>query len=624
MIVFDLKETGRMPQLGIRGNASHYLTREMQKRGAVYYKKKSYFGDGENTWERRSHLAVSPPLMQRVIDFVVNDEYAKYSQTMQAATLIANWERYERALEEIRVGNKDVIEHILSQHGIGDDFWARQPKLPLDESMASHQKAGLAFFLLMSSFGSGHILLLDEMRTGKTKQAIDIARYLLKHKYVKGVLVVVPNTIKRVWQNELYMDAPLYSMLSTIVQGTKAQKRKEWRSNNYFYIVNYECCRADKTELHEWAKRKSPFLLVCDEAHMLKNPKAQQTQAILSLDPAYSIFMTGTPVSTRPDDAFNMVDFVAPGLLGSSHWHFRERFGVKGGFQGKQIVDWKDLDEIRYRLGRVSLRRRRREVVFDEVIYQDRHGEMAGDQKDAYVSLRDTLYAEFTSQTGEWTSVQVHSNLVRALRLYQITSGFLSSEAGEAVWFSSNWKLRELDDFVDDYLESIGKLVVWTRFVPPLLMLAERYKKHGSLYIKGQMGDQATENMYRFQQDPEKKIMVAQVQTSVGLGFQPACFCVFWGKWSTPLLNQQARDRITGIENPVPITVISLITQDAVDERIEFLLGLRQQWAEAITGDINYDIKLPRMDKATLLYLLANPKEAREYEERYRGQVSNT
>jgi SNF2 family DNA or RNA helicase len=552
--------------------------------------------------------------MRDVISFVVSDEYAKYSQTQRAAQLLDHWNVYESVLAGIKAGDEDIINHVLMEHGVNDDFWRREPK--------DHQRAGLAFFLLAFTFqgllgDAGHILLFDDMRTGKTKQAIDIARFLLMKKLIKGVILVVPNTIKRVWQNELYMDAPLYSMLSVIIKGTKAKKKKLWRSHNYFYIVNYEACRADKAELYEWAERKSPFLLVADEAHKLKNPKAQQTQAILGLKPAFSLFMTGTPVSTRPDDVFNMVDFVAPGLLGSSRWHFKERFGVKGGFQGKEIVGWENLDEVRRRLSKVSLRRRRRDVVFDETFYQDRYGELVGDQREAYVSLRDTLYAEFTSQDGSWTSVQVHSNLVKALRLYQITSGYLSSEAGEAVWFTNNWKLRELDDFIDDYLESIGKLVIWTRFVPPLLMLTERYKKHGALHIKGQMGDQATENMYRFQRDKSKKIMVAQVQTSVGLGFQPARFCVFWDKWSTPLLNQQARDRITGLENPVPITVISLITQDAVDERIEFLLGLRQQWAESVTGDINYDIKLPRMDKATLLYLLANPEEARAYEEKF-------
>ena len=145
-------------------------------------------------------------------------------------------------------------------------------------------------------------------------------------------------------------------------------------------------------------------------------------------------------------------------------------------------------------------------------------------------------------------------------------------------------------------------------------MLADRYNKHGAVYIKGGMGETAIENMYRFQRDKECKIMVAGIHTSAGLGFQPATFTVFWDKWWTPLPNKQAKDRVCGIKNPVPITCISYVTKDAIDERIEYLLGQRSQWSDTVLGDIDSDIKLPKVDKATLFYLLANPKEARNYE----------
>jgi len=152
------------------------------------------------------------------------------------------------------------------------------------------------------------------------------------------------------------------------------------------------------------------------------------------------------------------------------------------------------------------------------------------------------------------------------------------------------------------------------------LHLLERYRTYGALICRGQMGDQAIENMYAFQRKPEHKIMLAQYQTSEGKGFQPATAAVFLDKWMSPALNKQAADRITGIENPVTTCLIPFITEGTIDERIEFLLKEKRDWADAITGDkrIN-EVTLPHLDKKTLLYLLANPDEAKEYESKFKS-----
>lgn len=617
-LVIDLKETGRMPVIGVRGSLSFYDEADMRKVGAVYRSKRSAKPEWGIDWQR-SHWDVPAPLLKRFFEGNGAIEQPRMMRDWEsfverdAAEFYAAWRRFERVFKKIKEGDTETVQRILANNHITDTFFSR-PSYP-------HQRAGLAFFFESMKLGSGHVCLFDEMRTGKTFQAIHIAKYLLEQRLINAVLVIVPNSIKRVWMTELGLDAPRYALFSNIIEGTKGKKRKVWESSGIFYIVNYESARADKLFMYDWEQRKlssGGYMLICDEAHKLKSPQALQTKAILGLNPDYSVFMTGTPVANRPEDAFTMSDFVCPGILGRNIWSFREQFAERGGYKGKQITGYKNLGEVKYRLARISMRRKRSEIMFDRTLYQTRTGQLTGKQKKAYESMRERLFAEVMNDNGDWTRAKANTGFSKATRLYQISDGYLSPSPDTNVWFDDrdNWKLRELDDFIRDYLDDIGKLVIWSRFVPPIEMLTQRYHKHGAVKIRGAMKKgAAADNMYRFQRDPECRIMVANILSAEGKGFQPATFAVMYDKWLSPYMNQQARDRIVGIKNPVPVTIISLVTEKAIDERVEVLLEKKKEFSDTILGDQSGDIKLPVLDKKTLLYLLATPKEAEKYRE---------
>lgn len=621
-LTIDLKPTGRMPCIGIRGSLMFTDEADLRKVGAVYRSKARYDAAWGIEWQR-SHWDVPAPMLKRFFEgngTVRQPALLRSNRTTitrEAASFYRAWRQFEKTFKLIKEGDEATVNHILKQAGLADGFFSRPPLPHLRAGLASHQRAGMAFFLESMKLGSGHVCLFDEMRTGKTFQVIHIAKYLLERNLINAVLVIVPNSIKRVWMEELQYDVPKYALFSNIIEGTKSKKRKLWESSGIFYIVNYESARADRLVMGEWEQRKlanGGYMLICDEAHKLKNPQALQTKAILSLQPLYSVFMTGTPVANRPEDAFTMSNFVCPGILGRDLWNFREQFAVKGGYKGKQVIGYKNLGEVKYRLARISMRRKRADIMFDKVLYQTRTGQLKGVQKKAYESMRERLFAEVMNEDGDWTTAKANTGLSKALRLYQISDGYLSPEPDTNVWFDENWKTVELDTFISDYLDDIGKLVIWSRFVPPIEMLTERYAKYGAVKIRGAMKKgEAVDNMYRFQRDPDCRIMVANILSAEGKGFQPATFAIMYDKWLSPHMNQQARDRIVGIKNPVPVTIISLVTEKAIDERVEVLLEKKKAFSDTILGDSAGDIQLPVMDKKTLLYLLATPREAEKY-----------
>ena len=674
MINVRVKDTGRMSSIAIGGALSITEIRQLRAIGAVH-RSREYEEDKGNdlAYYGKPHYELPLPLCKRLFesntpvvttgytavvpqlqdhttnlpefmthwkDYVMpeslDDEDTQVNRDLRlklrnfhvaenAVSLYKNWELFESKLKLLKENNEELINNILKFNKIDDSFFARTPKI--------HQKAGIAFFLLCNFYGVNHVLLFDEMRTGKTLQAINIARILIEQKKIDGCLIVVPNTIKRVWEKELMLDAPVQGCFSLLIEGSKSDKEALWKQRAFFHIVNYESARADLDYMlryDQYMGLGNGYMLICDEAHKIKNPDSLQAKAILKLKPKYSIFMTGTPVANRPEDAFTMADFVSPGILGGNMFEFKENFTVRGGYSGKEIIRYENLDEIKYRLARLSMRRLRKDIMFDQKTRETRKGTLEGSQKKYYEEMRDQLFVELITETS-LTAIKARNKLVQTLRLSQICDGLLSNNPTDLHWMDNNWKFKEIDEFLEEYLDDIGKVVLWSRFVPVVKSLYNRYQKYGATYICGEVKDThnnpaRTNAMYKFQQDPECRVMVAQINSAgLGLGFQPATFAIFLDRWWSPSANGQAEDRILGIKNPVPVTIIDLVTEGCIDERWQFILERKKSWANIITGDgdteevaeIDQDT-----DKDTLLYLLSPEKDAEEYKRRLEDKWS--
>jgi len=196
-----------------------------------------------------------------------------------------------------------------------------------------HQREGTVFMyecvMGMRNFDGEGCILADDMGLGKTLQSVCLIYTLLKTSIYpnpkqftcKRVIVVCPCSLVKNWDNE-FVKWLGPGAVKTLALAESDRKTVE-RSMDLFVktkmfqvlIVSYETLRTHIGRLNKI--KDSCDLLVCDEAHRLKNNENQTSKALASLPVKRRVLLTGTPMQNDLQEFYAMVDFTNPGVLGT-------------------------------------------------------------------------------------------------------------------------------------------------------------------------------------------------------------------------------------------------------------------------------------------------------------------
>ena len=128
-------------------------------------------------------------------------------------------------------------------------------------------------------------------------------------------------------------------------------KANGWRKGTgaRFFIVNYELLlrNFEAMNCREWD------MIIADEATKISNATAKQSKAIKRLRAKRRIAMTGTPVSNRANEIWNIVDFINPGAFGN-YYAFLQHYCLKNQWGG--VFGYQHMDELRDKLKRYMIR----------------------------------------------------------------------------------------------------------------------------------------------------------------------------------------------------------------------------------------------------------------------------
>lgn len=214
-----------------------------------------------------------------------------------------------------------------------------------------HQREGVQFMyectMSLRDFDGAGCILADDMGLGKTLQSISLLYTLLKTSIpsntlttAKRVIIVCPCSLVKNWDNEINkwianggptntptgIVPPRVMALAECDKATIEKNLDSFcRTNIYsILIASYECIRSHVGRITSYKESKCD-LLICDEAHRLKNRDNQTTRALHSLPCKRRVLLTGTPMQNDLEEFYAMVDFCNPNILGSSD-EFRKRF----------------------------------------------------------------------------------------------------------------------------------------------------------------------------------------------------------------------------------------------------------------------------------------------------------
>ena len=461
-----------------------------------------------------------------------------------------------------------------------------------------HQMEGVIYGLEHESF-----LLGDDQGLGKTKEIIDLAMCRKQTDGLKHCLIICGiNGNKYNWADEVKIHSREDSwILGTrftkrppikMIEGSTKDKMEDLNNvpHQFFWITNIETLRGGSfkekqgkrtvirfpiaEKIQELCDRGIIGMIAFDEAHKAKNPDSQQGKALLSIDcKGPKIPMSGTFVLNNPLDLYLPLRW--SGFETHSFYAYKQHYCKMGGFGGKEIVGYKNLDELRSMVSKVMLRRVKGDVLdlppkVHTIEWVDAYPEQESLYKDVRDQVRDNI-----------DKVKVHPDpLSEMLRLRQVTGypGILSSTVTKSA------KMDRMEELVEDEVSVGGKAIIFSNWSEMTNVIRNKLKKYNPAYITGEVGSvQRMEEKDRFQNDPNCKVMIGTIG-ALGTGFTltAAQLVIFVDEPWNRGIKDQAEDRAHRIGTRGTVRIVTILTRDTVDEGVYNLVQKKGKMADLL------------------------------------------
>lgn len=453
-----------------------------------------------------------------------------------------------------------------------------------------HQKAFLKF-----SESHAQMLLLDQPGLGKTKQSLDlIANRILAGQIRKALIIVGVSGLQYNWQNEVKKHTDLVGyILGTRPVGKSSLQTKIGSGKDkvddvnrlkkmaaQVIITNIESLRnsAIVEALKQQVQDGIIGMVVVDEVHKCKNPKAKQTEGLLELNTHYKLGLTGTPIVNSPLDLYAMMKWLNRTVPPKTY--FEAKYCVKGGFEDREIIGYKNLDDLAFDFHCWTLRRTKKECLdLPEKTIQTYYVDLLPEQKKLYKEIQKDL----RERSAEiMAAASPMGQLVGLKKATGCPPRVMETFPPEACA-----KLESLLDIIEEVIASEQKIVIFCYHVFTIEYLNWALRKHGynPALIYGAIDNEVREaNVHAFQTVPECNIILGNYQTmGTGINLTASSTIVEYELPWTAADEEQAQDRCHRIGQFNPVNIIRLVTRGTYDVVNEEIVDGKYELSETIT-----------------------------------------
>jgi len=484
---------------------------------------------------------------------------------------IAHWGAIPKEEEEER---KQSVEDSMAA---GSDFYVPAPEgceyLPYQLAAAKYavRRSGTLFG--------------DEMGLGKTIEAICVMNHMLSKGEFESALIVCPASLRINWMRELRKWLVKEFRISVI-------GIDDWPAKPEIVVINYDRLH----RFHEELRKRVWSVLVIDEAHYCKNPKARRTQQIVGRrawkdQPAVApipahvrLMMTGTPIVNRPKELWPLVHYLDPEYWNHGGHYMRRYCGGGWGPYGYQAEGARNLDELHRRLRESVLVRRLKADVLTElppkrrqIIVLNANGasKVVRMEREIYERHeRDMAEATLARETAE-TEEDYQRAAKRLQHLRKVMFEEISLVRHEV-------GLAKVPHVIEHLQNTDGKVVVFAHHKDVLQKIAEEVGEGNYAMVTGDIEiRQRQAQVDLFQQDPSVRFFFGTIGAAgVGLTLTAASHVVFAELDWVPGNVTQAEDRCHRIGQLENVLVQHLVFDQSLDARMVEIIVEKQKIIE--------------------------------------------
>jgi SNF2 family DNA or RNA helicase len=404
----------------------------------------------------------------------------------------------------------------------------------------------------------------------------------------------------------LAAEPPLLIVSPAMLHGTWQDEVEKWRPDIGRTWVSYSSlCARDGHAVdvrpreqyqREWGS------IIFDEAHYLKNRKAKWTKASLDLATRTDrlMLLTGTPIPNWAYELYMPLRLLHDqgDSLFSSYWRWIEAWFTwwtppYGGANYRQIgglrqgVSWEDFAEANG-LDRLMLRRLRDDVLKDlpPLTEQTIMVPMPAAQRKAYDELKKD-YFTYVEDAG--AEVAAFSDGGLHIKLAKVTTGLptlIDQPEMIAAARGVSCKIDALRELLEEREGSPVVAFCHFRTTAKCIALLGQTLGRSVGVIMGGVPQKQRDTLVREFQAGRIDLLVGTLETlGEGVTLTRSSTCIFVERSWRPSKNEQAMRRLHRIGQGAPVSVLHIVTENSLDQRILALLAAKtQQQMQALSA----------------------------------------
>lgn len=424
------------------------------------------------------------------------------------------------------------------------------------------------------------------MGIGKTNEMIWYAETLKSRGLIDHCLIICGiDSLRQNWKAEIKK----FSNQDVLVLGEKISKRGnvsyasiaeraeqlKQPISEFFIVVNIATIRNDKI-IEAIIKGPNKFGLICvDEVHKVATKTSQQGTNLLKLKSDYKVAATGTILTNSPLSAYMPLSWTENDS--STLTMFKSSYCRFGGFNGTEIVGYKNLDVLKDELESCMIRRTLDQVRDDmpKKMVSYELVEMSDEHRKFYDAVKEGIKEEADK-------IELNANNLLAL-----TTRLRQATASPSILTTNNIESSKIEravEIAEELIEQGEKVVIFSTFKEPVYRIAKLLEKYNPLLGTGDLKDQEVfENVQKFQNDPISKVFIGtHSKCGTGITLNSASYMICLDQPFTDASFSQSTDRIWRVTNKRPAFITVLTCQNTIDERVRQIVETKKDLSDYV------------------------------------------